>query len=205
MTNTAKLTRMDIESRLRAFDARTVPLGDRRAAAVVIAVMPGEDGVPVFPLTLRPSKMRAHAGQFALPGGRLDPGETARDAALRELHEELGISVGPDGVLGRLDDYVTRSGYVMTPFVVWSADSVDALVPNPDEVAHVFAVPLGELDVPTRFVDIPGSPEPVACWPFRGEHIHAPTGAVIHQFCEVVLHGRPTRVGDLAQPSFAWR
>lgn len=205
MTNTAKLTRADIESRLRAFDARTVPLGDRRAAAVVIAVMRGEDGTPVFPLTMRPAKMRAHAGQFALPGGRLDDGETARDAALRELREELGIEVGPGGVLGRLDDYVTRSGYVMTPFVVWSEQSVDALVPSPDEVAHVFVVPLGELDVPTRFVEIPGSPDPVACWPFRGDHIHAPTGAVIHQFCEVVLHGRPTRVDGLAQPSFAWR
>ncbi|WP_430332637.1 NUDIX hydrolase [Rhodococcus sp. ACT016] len=205
MTEAARLTRADLEARLRAFDARTVALGDRRAAAVVIAVMRGEGDVPVFPLTLRQAKMRAHAGQFALPGGRLDDGETARDAALRELHEELGIAAGPESVLGRLDDYVTRSGYVMTPFVVWSERSVDELTPNPDEVAHVFAVPLDELDVPTEFTEIPGSPEPVACWPFRGEHIHAPTGAVIHQFCEVVLHGRPTRVDGLAQPSFAWR
>lgn len=205
MTQTGRLTRVEIESRLRTFDPVTVPLGDRRAAAVVIAVMRGEDDVPVFPLTLRPAKMRAHAGQFALPGGRLDDGETARDAALRELGEELGVAVGPENVLGRLDDYVTRSGYVMTPFVVWCDEPVDALVPNPDEVAHVFAVPLDELDVPTRFVETPGSPEPVACWPFRGDHIHAPTGAVIHQFCEVVLHGRPTRVAALGQPSFAWR
>ncbi|PTR27405.1 NUDIX domain-containing protein [Rhodococcus sp. OK519] len=205
MADPKRFTRPEIQSALEALDAVTVPLGDRRAAAVVIAVMQGAGGVPVFPLTLRPAKMRAHAGQFALPGGRLDPGETARDAALRELREELGIEVGPDDVLGRLDDYVTRSGYVMTPFVVWSERAVDSVVPSPDEVAHVFSVPLDELDVPTQFVEIPGSPDPVACWPFRGEHIHAPTGAVIHQFCEVVLHGRHTRVSEFAQPSFAWR
>lgn len=205
MTEAARLSRREIRAALEAFDAVTVPLGDRRAAAVVIAVMQGADGVPMFPLTLRPAKMRAHAGQFALPGGRLDPGEAARDAALRELGEELGVEVGPEDVLGRLDDYVTRSGYVMTPFVVWSERSVDSVVPSPDEVAHVFSVPLDELDVPTQFTEIPGSPDPVACWPFRGEHIHAPTGAVIHQFCEVVLHGRHTRVSAFAQPSFAWR
>lgn len=205
MTQTGGLTRTQIEFRLRAFDAVAAAPGDHRAAAVVLAVMRGEGDTPVFPLTMRPAKMRAHAGQFALPGGRLDDGETARDAALRELEEELGIVVGPDDVLGRLDDYVTRSGYVMTPFVVWCDDHIDAVVPNPDEVAHVFAVPLDELDVPTRFVDVPGSPEPVACWPFRGDYIHAPTGAVIHQFCEVVLHGRATRVAALAQPRFAWQ
>lgn len=200
-----RLSRNEIRAALDDFDAMTVPLGGRRAAAVVIAVMQGDDGVPVFPLTLRPAKMRAHAGQFALPGGRLDEGETARDAALRELSEELGVEVGSADVLGRLDDYVTRSGYVMTPFVVWSEQSIGSVVPSPDEVAHVFSVPLDELDVETQFAEIPGSPEPVACWPFRGEHIHAPTGAVIHQFCEVVLHGRPTRVSAFAQPSFAWR
>ncbi|BCN49190.1 coenzyme A pyrophosphatase [Prescottella equi] len=205
MAEAKRLSKNEIRARLDDFDAMTVPLGERRAAAVVIAVMQGEDGIPVFPLTLRPAKMRAHAGQFALPGGRLDAGETAQDAALRELAEELGVDVDPENVLGRLDDYVTRSGYVMTPFVVWSDRSVDSVVPSPAEVAHVFAVPLDELDVPTQLTDIPGSGEPVACWPFRGEHIHAPTGAVIHQFCEVVLHGRHTRVSAFAQPSFAWR
>ncbi|WP_137724116.1 NUDIX hydrolase [Prescottella subtropica] len=208
MTDTVRRTRGDIAAALARFDARTVPVGDRRAAAVVIAVMRGADGVPVFPLTMRPATMRAHAGQFALPGGRLDDGESARDAALRELHEELGVVVDAENVLGRLDDYVTRSGYVMSPFVVWTGLRVDDVVPNPAEVAHVFAVPLDELDVPTEYAPVPGSPDPselLARWAFRGDHIHAPTGAVIHQFCEVVLHGRPTRVADLAQPRFAWR
>ncbi|WP_305091493.1 CoA pyrophosphatase [Prescottella sp. R16] len=204
-TNTIRPTRGDIASALDRFDARTVPLAGRRAAAVVIAVMRGDDGTPVFPLTMRPTTMRAHAGQFALPGGRLDDGETAVDAALRELDEELGVTVGPDGVLGRLDDYVTRSGYVMSPFVVWADAHIGDVVPNPAEVAHVFAVQLGELDVPTEYVPLPGTGERLACWPFRGDHIHAPTGAVVHQFCEVVLHGRATRVAGLGEPRFAWR
>ena len=78
--------------------------------------------------------MRAHPGQFALPGGRLDEGESAEDAVLRELHEEIGVRVGRDAVLGRLDDYATRSGYVITPFVVWIADVPGPLRPSPDEV-----------------------------------------------------------------------
>ncbi|QKT11770.1 NUDIX hydrolase [Rhodococcus sp. W8901] len=205
MADSTSGTRERIELALRAFEPESAARAGRREAAVAIAVMRGEDGAPVFPLTLRPSKMRAHAGQFALPGGRLDPGETAQDAALRELGEELGVHVGPEDVLGRLDDFVTHSGYIMTPYVVWSEQPIASVVPSPDEVAHVFAIALDELDVPTQYTTIPGSTERVACWPFRGEHIHAPTGAVIHQFCEVVLHGRHTRVASFAQPAFAWR
>ncbi|CAM3103144.1 CoA pyrophosphatase [Prescottella defluvii] len=205
MADSARGTRERIELALQTFEPEAAVRGDYREAAVAIAIMRGEDGSPVFPLTLRPSKMRAHAGQFALPGGRLDEGETGQDAALRELGEELGVHVGPEDVLGRLDDFVTHSGYVMTPYVVWSGQSIASVVPSPDEVAHVFAVALDELDVPTQYTTIPGAPERVACWPFRGEHIHAPTGAVIHQFCEVVLHGRHTRVASIAQPAFAWR
>ena len=73
-------------------------------------------------LTRRAAGLRAHRGQWALPGGRCDEGETPVEAALRELHEELGLELGPDDVLGLLDDYPTRSGYLITPVVVWAAD-----------------------------------------------------------------------------------
>lgn len=158
-----------------------------------------------FLLTRRSSALRAHAGQFALPGGRLDPGETRVQAARRELAEEVGLRVPEADVLGLLDDYVTRSGYVITPVVVWAGDAVDRLVPNEAEVARVFVVPLDELDVEPRFLSIEESDAPVIQIPLVGSLIHAPTGAVLYQFREIALRGRVTRVAHLEQPVFAWR
>jgi hypothetical protein len=108
--------------------------------------------------------------------------------------------------LGRLDDYQTRSGYVISPVVVWAGDN-PTLIPNPDEVARAYMVPLSELDRPDapRFVTIPESSRPVVQMPLLGHLIHAPTAAVLYQLREVVLHGRHTRVADLEQPVFAWR
>src|SRR3954452_21728221 len=119
-----------------AFDRRAHPLDGRRAAAVAVVVVDAQDG-PGLVLTKRSARLRAHAGQWALPGGRVDAGETHEDAALRELHEGLGLLVAADTVIGRLDDYPTRSGYVITPVVVWAAAGADALHPNPAEVASV--------------------------------------------------------------------
>jgi 8-oxo-dGTP pyrophosphatase MutT (NUDIX family) len=197
--------RGEVSRRLAGFERRPVPLDGRRHAAVAVALCTA-NGEPSFLLTRRTPRLRAHSGQWALPGGRLDPGETAEDAARRELEEELGLSVGPDGVLGLLDDYETRSGFVITPVVVWAgADPV--VVPNPDEVARAYVVPLAELDRPDtpRFVTIPESPRLVVQMPLLGHLIHAPTAAVLYQLREVVLRGRDTRVADLEQPVFAWR
>ncbi|MDQ1696361.1 MAG: hypothetical protein QOJ03_1714 [Frankiaceae bacterium] len=179
------------------------PLEGRRAAAVALVVVES-DGVPGIVLTKRSSRLRAHAGQWALPGGRLDAGESYADAALRELHEELGLLVGPDAVLGLFDDYPTRSGYVITPVVVWAgADAV--LTPNPAEVASAHVVSGAVLDVEPRFVSIPESDAPVIQLPMLGTLIHAPTAAVVYQFRELAVHGRVTRVDQLEQPVFAWR
>lgn len=188
---------------LGAFDRREHPLDGRRAAAVAVVVVE-DDGSPGIVLTKRSARLRAHAGQWALPGGRLDTGETHEDAALRELHEELGMLVSPDDVVGRLDDYPTRSGYVITPVVVWAgADAT--MTPNPAEVASAHVVSGPVLDVEPRFVSIPESESPVIQLPMLGTLIHAPTAAVVYQFRELALHGRVVRVDELEQPVFAWR
>ena len=184
---------------LRRFTRIAVPLDGRRAAAVAIAV--SDDG---FVLTRRAPKLRAHGGQFALPGGRLDPGEDAVDAALRELREEVGASADRSDCLGILDDYPTRSGYVITPVVVWLSDGRH-LRANLGEVAELYQIPLASLDVTPRFITIPESERPVIQLPLVGPFVHAPTAAVLYQFREVALHGRDTRVAHLEQPVFAWR
>lgn len=150
--------------------------------------------------------MRVHAHQWALPGGRLDRGETPVVAALRELREEVGLAMEADTVLGLLDDYPTRSGYVITPVVMW-ADEVSSLTANPEEVAGIYRVPLAALDAPDvpRFVSIPESDRPVIQVPILGTRLHAPTAAVLFQLREVVVHGRPTRVAHFEQPVWAWR
>jgi 8-oxo-dGTP pyrophosphatase MutT (NUDIX family) len=164
-------------------------------------------GGAAFLLCRRASRLSRHAAQWALPGGRLDAGETPEQAALRELHEELGVQLEPARVLGRLDDYGTRSGYVITPVVVWGGRGLE-LRPNPDEVAHAYRIGLHELcraDSP-RFIDIPESDRPVVQVPLGGDLIHAPTGAMLVQFRWVALEGRiGERVDEFEQPVFAWR
>jgi 8-oxo-dGTP pyrophosphatase MutT (NUDIX family) len=152
-------------------------------------------------LLTRRAALRAHNGQWALPGGRVDPGETVEEAARRELAEELGYTAGP--LLGHLDDYPTRSGYRISPVVLWGhADP--RLHPNPAEVAEVHAVPFPEIGSP-RLLRIPESDRPVLQLPLLGTLLHAPTAAVVHQFIELGLHGRATRVDGFEQPVFAWR
>jgi 8-oxo-dGTP pyrophosphatase MutT (NUDIX family) len=178
-----------------------------KRAAVVIALVEAGDGrgETALLLTLRAASLRAHRGQWALPGGRCDEGETPVEAALRELHEELGLKLGPDDVLGLLDDYPTRSGYLITPVVVWAENSA-GLSPNPQEVASVHRIALQEIERAEAFdfIAIPESTRRVIRFHHAGRLIHAPTAALIYQFREV-LAGRETRVNELEQPVFAWK
>ncbi|MFZ0833866.1 MAG: CoA pyrophosphatase [Mycobacterium sp.] len=163
-------------------------------------------GGAAFLLCRRASRLSSHAAQWALPGGRMDPGESAVDAALRELDEEVGIGLADSAVLGMLDDYPTRSGYVITPVVIWGGGRLDPN-PAPDEVMAVYRVGLHQLqrhDSP-RFVSIPESPRPVVQIPLGNDLIHAPTGAVLLQLRWLCLEGRHDPVDQLEQPVFAWR
>ncbi|MFW0791492.1 NUDIX hydrolase [Gordonia sp. CPCC 205333] len=201
----AHITRSGARDRLSAWPRWEIDNSDGRlrASAVAITVV-HRAGVPGIWVLKRPASMRNHAAQFALPGGRLDPGETPVDAALRELNEELGIELDEDAVIGVLDDFETRSGYLMTPIVCW-ADDDPAITPNRDEVSNVFFITFDELGVPPRFISIAESDRPVIQLPIANSLVHAPTAAVVYQFAEVVLAGRDTRVHELEQPVFAWK
>ena len=204
MTAAGAALRTTMTEHLAAFAPVAAELGDRRPASVALCVVLDAD-VPSLLITRRAPRMRAHAGQWALPGGRRERGETVPEAALRELEEETGVRLGPGSVLGVLDDYPTRSGYVMSPVVVWGGVTDGVFAAQESEVARVHVVPVADLDVPPRLLTIPESDAPVIQLPLLGGWVHAPTAAVVHQFCEVALHGRPTRVAHLEQPVFAWR
>ncbi|WP_304177371.1 CoA pyrophosphatase [Phenylobacterium aquaticum] len=199
--------RAEIAQACAAFP-RIVYEGPRlKPAAVVLTLVEADDGSgeTAFILTRRAAGLRAHAGQWALPGGRCDAGETLQQAALRELREELGLDLPLADVLGVLDDYPTRSGYAIAPIVAWGGSTAD-LAPNPGEVAsvHCFRLDRIALDDAVDFETIPESDRPLIRLNLGEHHIHAPTAALVYQLRELVA-GRITRVSELEQPVFAWR
>ncbi len=212
--------RESIVSSLHRFDRIAIDNSNKTPAAVVIGISALQDTACIL-LTQRSSTLRQHAGQFALPGGKLDPDESLTEAALRELQEELGLLQSNNNVLGMLDDMPTESGYNITPVVVW-IDNIDSLKINVDEVARVYQVPLSELlsmqlTLSTDHWDVaPGDDathnktarenDVMSLYlPSVGTTIYSPTAAIIYQFREVTLLGKSTRVAHFGQPRFAWR
>ncbi|MAU01473.1 MAG: coenzyme A pyrophosphatase [Anaerolineaceae bacterium] len=210
-----------ITANLRHFSFRSGELHDgKRAAAVAITIVhmahkpdlyeipfeAGWENHAAVLLTRRSAKLKKHAGQWALPGGRMDKGETPEETALRELAEEVGLKLGMEHVIGRLDDYTTRSGFTIKPVVVWGG-CVTGLQANPDEVQAIHRIPIAELmreDAPI-LQNIPESENPVLLMPVGDNWIAAPTAAMLYQFREVCILGKQTRVAHFEQPYFAWK
>ncbi len=207
-------------ARLSQFDLLGQPAEGRRHAAVALAVTEEGHGadleglprhphwseVPALLLTRRAQTLRSHAGQWALPGGRIDTGETPEQAALRELAEEVGLQLQPTDVLGRLDDYATRSGYLITPVVVWAGAARHA-VPAEAEVASIHRIPVAEFLRPDAPLlnQVRGAAHPVLRMPVGERWIAAPTAAFLYQFAQVGLLGKHLRVAHFDQPAFAWK
>jgi 8-oxo-dGTP pyrophosphatase MutT (NUDIX family) len=168
-----------------------------------VAVVVLEDGLgeAAIPLCLRPEGLARHPGQFALPGGKLHTGERAEEGALRELSEELGLNAGSDAILGLLDDFETRSGFTITPVVMWSRSEAAGLRPSAGEVAELFLLTLADLRSAVRSAKRGTSR--AFCLELPWGPVYAPTAAMLYQFSEVGLDGRATRVNDFYQPPFA--
>jgi 8-oxo-dGTP pyrophosphatase MutT (NUDIX family) len=156
------------------------PPDDLHPAAVLIAVTDRPE--PGVLLTHRPQTMRKHAGQAAFPGGRLDPGEDAVAAALREAHEELGLHPRHVQVIGTSDPFRTRTGFDVTPVLAVVPPDLP-LVPNPDEVAEWFEPPLAYLLDPAnrvpRTVEWEGAPRTYFEIVWRQHRIWGITAAII--------------------------
>jgi 8-oxo-dGTP pyrophosphatase MutT (NUDIX family) len=177
--------------------------GVRRAAVALCVVE--HDGAPSVIVIKRADRGR-NAGQWGLPGGKVDAGESTEQAALRELHEEIGLIAGSADVLGRLDDFPAASGFVITPLVLVPA-APGSPRPDPDEVHSVHHVGLRRLaaDDAVRWVPQLDGGRLLQMTLGPRMVIHAPTGAMLWQFREVVLLGRTARVADFLQPDWTRR
>lgn len=195
-----------ISANVRALEPQPQPLGALRSAAVALVVVEHQGQLAVL-LTRRAGTLRAHSGQWALPGGRIDPGENAEMAALREVREEINLDLPKDAVIGVLDDYNTRSGYRITPVVTWTHTDIAMLLPNPSEVASIHTITFDDLARPDapQFDRIPETDREILSMQLEVDQIFAPTAAMLYQFREVAIFGRPTRVLHYDQPRFAWR
>lgn len=191
-----------VRSNLASFERHSAeprPGQSRAAVAITVVQHRGEPHV----ILLKRADRGRNAGQWAMPGGRVDGGETVVAAALRELAEETSVAAASGDVIGLLDDFRTDSGFIITPAIVVPPSPVRPKR-NPAEVHSLHRVPLRRLldpDLPRWRPQTNG--DVLLQMPLRPNMVvHAPTGALLWQFREVALLGRHTRVADTAQPPF---
>lgn len=163
-----------------------------RPAAVLIAVT--ERAEPGVILTHRPQAMRAHPGQVAFPGGKLDHGEDAVAAALREAHEELAISPRDVSIIGATDRFVTGTGYEVTPVLAMVPPDLP-IVPNPEEVESWFEAPLAFVLDPANHVareaEWLGRTRPYIEITWQGHRIWGITAAILANLGRRLAWGPP--------------
>jgi 8-oxo-dGTP pyrophosphatase MutT (NUDIX family) len=165
-------------------------------AAVLVAFVLGR--TPSVLLTKRTAHLTKHAGQVSFPGGRIDPDDhSAEAAALREAHEEVGLAPDQVDIIGRLGDYVTGTGYRITPVLGLLPEgrelSALGLVPSPHEVDEVFALPLGVLmdpDAPQlRRAEAGGKTREFWVWPHDDHYIWGATAAILVHVAQRLREG----------------
>ena len=187
------MTRGEIRTRLAALNLGTrgngTPAENNIRAAVLVPLVERPQGWFVL-LTLRAADLADHAGQISFPGGRIEPEDPdAIHAALREAEEEIGLPMNHVEVVGRLDTWLTGTGFEITP-IVGLVRPPDALVPDPVEVAEIFEVPLDFILDPRnherRQREIRGTQRSFFVLPYQHRNIWGATAGMLVNLAEVL-------------------
>ena len=168
--------------------ADELEVGDLRRACVVIPIVLDDEGSSLVFLK-RSEGMRVHKGQVAFPGGSIEPGEELEEAAVRETEEEIGVRRDEIRIIGRLDDVITRTGFLVAPFVGVIPSSY-SYVPHEAEVTDIFEVPIASLLAPgnpeVRYLSYAGEQYPVYFYHHGEREIWGLTGRILKSFLDVV-------------------
>jgi mutator protein MutT len=167
-----------------------VPIDTLRSSAVLVAIADGDQGAEVL-LTRRSESLRSHRGEISFPGGRVDPGETFEQAALREAYEEVALNPSDVHLHGRLDPISTMVSRSFIVPVVATVEANPVLIPAQDEVERIIWVPLAELTRSDTFReeiwDFEGERRQIFFFELDDETIWGATARMLHQLLRVAL------------------